>query len=166
MAEPIPAERLQPSLLDRLVDDEPDKSSESREKRVLSVDQLRASVLRDLTWLLNTSSLESCGVDLSEVPRVADSVLNFGVRDLAGATYSSVDPKVVETMVREAILRFEPRILPDTLEVHVLTAKAEQGHNSVVFEIHGTLWADPIQEQLFLKTLVDLETGDFRVETR
>lgn len=33
MAELTPKDRLQPSLLDRLTDDEPDKTQESREKR-------------------------------------------------------------------------------------------------------------------------------------
>ena len=41
MAELAPRERLQPSLLDRLTDDEPDQEVESRERRVLSVRGLR-----------------------------------------------------------------------------------------------------------------------------
>jgi predicted component of type VI protein secretion system len=45
-------ERLQPSLLDRLTDDEPGDVQESADKRVLSPNQLKVSVLRDLTWLL------------------------------------------------------------------------------------------------------------------
>ena len=51
--------RLQPSLLDRLTDDEPHKSVESNDKRVLNKSQLRQCVLRDLAWLLNTSNTES-----------------------------------------------------------------------------------------------------------
>jgi len=60
MAELAPRERLQPSLLDRLTDDEPDQEVESRERRVLSVRGLREGVLRDLAWLLNTTNLLSC----------------------------------------------------------------------------------------------------------
>jgi type VI secretion system protein ImpF len=52
-------ERLQPSLLDRLTDDEPEVRVESRDKRVLSQEKLRASVLRDLTWLFNTTQLSA-----------------------------------------------------------------------------------------------------------
>ncbi len=48
MAELTPQERLQPSLLDRLTDDRPQETRESRERRVLSMRQLRASVMRDL----------------------------------------------------------------------------------------------------------------------
>ena len=53
MAELTTQERLQPSLLDRLTDDEPGSRSEGRDKRVMSMRQLRAAVLRDLEWLLN-----------------------------------------------------------------------------------------------------------------
>jgi type VI secretion system protein ImpF len=50
-----PQERLQPALLDRLTDDEPDKKLEPRENRVLSKRKLRESVLRDLGWLFNST---------------------------------------------------------------------------------------------------------------
>jgi len=59
MAELIPKERLQPSLLDRLTDDEPLQDKESQEQRVLSLRQLRSSVIRDLQWLLNAVDLAS-----------------------------------------------------------------------------------------------------------
>ena len=63
MAELLQSERLQPSLLDRLTDEEPLANNESREQRVLSSRQLRLSVLRDLRWLLNTTGIDNM-VDL------------------------------------------------------------------------------------------------------
>jgi len=59
MAELTQKERLQPSLLDRLTDDEPHSQQEPRDKRVLSMHRLRESVLRDVSWLLNADSMES-----------------------------------------------------------------------------------------------------------
>jgi hypothetical protein len=50
----LPSERLQPALLDRLTDDEPDKNRRA-DKRVLTKTQLRQAVLRDLAWLFNTT---------------------------------------------------------------------------------------------------------------
>ena len=78
MAELTPQERLQPALLDRLTDEHPDEQQEAREQRVMSKRQLRQAVLRDLAWLFNATRLES-GVDLSKVPEVRRSVLNFGL---------------------------------------------------------------------------------------
>ena len=51
-------ERLQPSLLDRLTDDQPTELRESLDARVLNKQQLRAAVLRDLSWLFNTTRAE------------------------------------------------------------------------------------------------------------
>ena len=55
----LPQDRLQPALLDRLTDDEPDKKVEPREARVLSKRRMRESVLRDLAWLFNATQLEA-----------------------------------------------------------------------------------------------------------
>ena len=49
---------------------------------------------------------------------------------------------------------FEPRILRNSLSV-----KAIMERNAVDFEIQGEIWANPIPEQLFIKTKIDLETG-------
>src|SRR5712692_8034232 len=81
----LPQDRLQPALLDRLTDDEPDKKQEPREARVLSKSRMRQSVLRDLAWLLNATQLEAV-TDLANVPFVRRSVLNFGLPALSGRT--------------------------------------------------------------------------------
>jgi type VI secretion system protein ImpF len=157
MTELTPQDRLQPSLLDRLTDDEPRKRSESRAQRVLSTSQLRECVRRDLAWLLNTGSLGQTQ-DLEAYPEVVKSVVNFGVNDLAGRNIRRKDIAEIERSVRRAILNFEPRILPDTLRVEAVAAD-EMNHHALTFLIEGDLWAEPLPVQLFLKTEVDLETG-------
>src|SRR5690606_8309395 len=74
MADLTLQERLQPSLLDRLIDDAPHHRQEPRDDRVLSLDRLREAVQRDLAWLLNTVNLEATE-DLGEYPYIARSVL-------------------------------------------------------------------------------------------
>lgn len=162
MAELTPKERLQPSLLDRLIDDEPQKQVEAREKRVLSVRQLRESVKRDLAWLLNTTNYES-GQSLEGFPEVKSSVLNFGIPELAGHLASDADVVAMETELREAVARFEPRILQPTLNVKVVVSEREMSHNAMIFDIQGDLWAQPLPQHLYLKTEMDLETGDVAV---
>jgi type VI secretion system protein ImpF len=160
MAELTPKERLQPSLLDRLTDDEPYKQVESREQRVLSAQKLKQSVVRDLEWLLNAGCLEST-LDLAAYPQVRDSVLNYGIPDLTGTTASDLDPATLERMLRKRIMDFEPRLLPKSLRIHVTNLEA---HNTIVIEIEGELWSQPIPERLYLKTILDLELGDFQVK--
>jgi type VI secretion system protein ImpF len=165
MAELIPKERLQPSLLDRLTDDEPDKKEESREKRVLSPRQLRKSVIRDLQWLLNSTDLASVQ-DLSAHPQVIDSVLNYGLPDLAGKNVSALSAEDLERDLRRTILRFEPRILPQSLKIRAVVDEGRMSQNAILFDIEGELWGQPAPQQLYLKTEVDLESGAFEVSER
>ncbi|MFN0132035.1 MAG: type VI secretion system baseplate subunit TssE [Phycisphaerales bacterium] len=165
MADLTPQERLQPSLLDRITDERPDERQESRDRRVMSIRQLRAAVLRDLAWLLNASARFS-DEELEEFPYVARSVVAFGVPDLCGQTRTSLNIADVENAVREAIERFEPRIIPHSLRVTASGNADEASPNSLSFEIIGELWAQPVPEPLFLRTDVDLETGQSRIEDR
>jgi len=165
MAELIPKERLQPSLLDRLTDEEPHRDKESREQRVLSPRQLRSSVIRDLQWLLNAVDLASVQ-DLSPYPQVVDSVLNYGLPDLAGKNVSGLEVSALEESLKLIIRRFEPRILPDSLEVRAVVDADSMSHNAVRFDIEGELWGQPLPQQLYLKTEVDLESGAFEVSER
>ncbi|HEY8946629.1 MAG TPA: type VI secretion system baseplate subunit TssE [Polyangiaceae bacterium] len=162
MAELTPKERLQPSLLDRLTDDEPDRTQESRERRVLSPNRLRESVRRDLAWLLNNTHIAAT-TDLTAYPEVERSTVNFGLPDLSGKTSSTVDVPALEKAIRRAIWDFEPRLLRDSVRVRVLVDQQQMSHNSMSFVIEAELWAQPLPLRLFLKTDLDLETGKVSV---
>ena len=162
MADLTPQERLQPSLLDRLTDEEPDKQRESRDKRVLSLRKLRECVIRDLGWLLNSGSLGTTE-DLDSYPEVARSVINYGMPDLSGKSAEGLDVAQVERLLRQTIWDFEPRILRDSVKVKVVVGKDQMNKNALNFDIEGDLWAQPVPVRLFLKTEVDLETGQVNV---
>ncbi len=163
MAELSARERLQPSLLDRLTDDDTLTEQETRDKRVLSMRGLRRAVLRDLGWLFNTTGLASVQ-DISAYPLAAQSVINFGFPDMSGKTSSGLDLGEVERRLRQAIWDFEPRILRDTVRVTATASDAGGGNpNQIVFEVHGELWGQPLPERLYLKTELDLEIGEIRV---
>jgi len=154
---------LQPALLDRLTDHDPTRKVEGRDERVLSRAQLRASVLRDLSWLFNSTNLAST-VDLSAHPLAAQSTLNYGLTALAGNAVAGLEFAEVEQILKDAILRFEPRILPQTLTVRGIPAKDAMGHHNILsLEITGELWAQPYPVQLLIKTDMDLESGEIRL---
>ena len=154
-------DRLQPSLLDRLTDDDPTNPKESADKRVLSLSQLKASVLRDLTWLLNTTSLLDADATLNTP--AGTSVVNYGLPALAGNSASSIDINALEALIHRAIATFEPRILRHTLRVRARVAPGEMNHNALSFEIEGDLWAQPVALPLLLRTDLDLESGHVQV---
>jgi type VI secretion system protein ImpF len=164
VAEPLaPQNRLRPSLLDLLTDEERDKKEELREARVFNKKRLREKAMRDLAWLFNATQLERSG-DLAHVPYVRRSVINFGLPAHAGQTASSLEIQDVEQSIKQAILDFEPRILPDTLEVEALVELSDlDRHNVLGIEIRAQFSAEPIPLELLLRTEIDLETGKVQV---
>jgi type VI secretion system protein ImpF len=158
MAELTQKERLQPSLLDRLTDDDRGQRQESRDKRILSPARLRECVRRDLTWLLNTTHLAALH-DLTEQPEVQRSVLNYGMPDFAGRTASTVDVRTMERLIGRVIADFEPRLLKRSVKVRVISDPEKMNHNAMCFQIEAELWAQPLPLRLFLRTEIDLESG-------
>jgi len=160
MAELAPRERLQPSLLDRLTDHEPELAVEPRERRVLSVRGLREGVLRDLAWLLNTTNLASTG-GLPHLPHLHDSVLNYGLPDISGVSMATMDPADLARAIRQAIWDFEPRLIRSTVSVKLVAA--QDAVSKIVFEIQADLWAQPYPQRLYLKTELDLDLAQLHL---
>lgn len=154
----VPFERLQPCLFDRLIDEDPLNKQESRVARVISLSDYRTAVLRDLAWLLNASS-HIDGEELSEFPHVESSVFNFGKPSISGVAISGMSVEDLEAAMAKAVRDFEPRIVPDTLEVKAVRGSARDAPSTLFFEIRGELWARPFPEKLFIKTALDMETG-------
>lgn len=155
-------DRLQPALLDRLTDLAPLSSVESDDTRVMNKSQIRDAVLRDLSWLLN--SVQSLGKLADQYPQAGSSVLNYGLPAMSGQLASRVDVGVLERTIKQAILRFEPRVMEDSLEVKALEATSVlDTHNVIEFEIRGFMWAQPVPLELLLRTQIDLEAGQVEV---
>lgn len=164
MAELTAKDRLQPALLDRLTDDAPSNPFEAREKRVVSAKQLRRSVLRDLSNLLNATSLplserKHCKDGLA----VARSVLNYGLPDFTGKALSNLDSNEMSDWIAEAIRSFEPRIVSDSIRVRALPHQEHTRPSALAFLIEGDLWMQPYPERLYFRTELDLEDGDVSV---
>ena len=152
-------DRLQPALLDRLMDNDPSKRNEPREGAQITHPELRAAVLRDLGWLLNTVNLETTD-EISHYRWVRGSALNFGVRAMAGKRMSEIDWVDLEDSIREAIVHFEPRILPSSIEVSCVTDTGTlEHHNIVSLSIRGKLWCVPFPLEFLFRSDIDLESG-------
>jgi type VI secretion system protein ImpF len=159
MATPLEArERLQPALLDRLIDDAPSERRESEAQRVMTKAQLRQAVLRDLSWLFNATQPRDRIAETH--PALGGSVLNFGLPALSGLLASKVDVSMLERAIKDTIQRFEPRLLPESLHVKALEVTSVlDTHNMIEFEIHALLWAQPVPLEVLLRTKLDLEAG-------
>jgi len=149
-------DRLQPCLLDRLTDDQPDKAEESRTQRIVSLQRYKAGVLRDLEWLFNSVGHfpdESVGeLTFGDYEEAFRSVLNFGIRQLYGRL--APDLEEIEQQLTAALIVFEPRINRKTLKV-----KVKLDRNFLAIDLTGELWVNPLPEKLFVKTQLDLEAS-------
>jgi type VI secretion system protein ImpF len=66
--------------------------------------------------------------------------------------------------VREAIINFEPRILPSTLRITTLLESGDLDHHNVIgVEIEAHLWAQPVPLEFLVRTEFDLETGKVQI---
>jgi type VI secretion system protein ImpF len=153
-----PQEQLQPALLDRLTDDQPDQKLEPRQQRVISKRRMRDAVLRDLAWLFNTTRLDP-DMDPVKFRYARSSVVNYGLPPLSGKTASSLEVTDLERAIRQSILDYEPRILPASLRVRALEVGNFDHHNVIGVEISGQLWAQPVPLEVLVRTEIDLETG-------
>ncbi len=162
MADKTLAERLQPSLLDRLTDDEPGETRESRDTRVIDVVRLREIIQRDLSWLLNTSNIENT-FDPEDYPNVARSVPNYGLTEVSGAYSTGERAELIRRSIERAIAMHEPRIIEGSVDV-TLTAEDKGSDMMVALNIRADMWAQPLPLELYLRSKVDVTTGEVSVE--
>ncbi|WP_277183571.1 type VI secretion system baseplate subunit TssE [Caballeronia sp. BR00000012568055] len=150
---------LLPTLIDRLRDDAPHRQSEAPGEYAVTRTQLRDIIQRDLTYLLNATNLGDL-IDAKRYPLVAQSTVNFGVPPLAGAFMASRDWAKIEVLIREAIVAFEPRLIPETLRIVPRSERDRQGrHNEVAFSIHGMIRLEPYPIEFIVQSSLDLESS-------
>ena len=151
--------RIQPCLLDRLMDEAPAERLESRLQRVMTSTAFRECVRRDIGDLLNTHS-RLCREEAAAFPRAAQSVLNYGMQDLSGAGLTALECSELERHLASVLRTFEPRLISQTVQVRAVGAETGAGSPTrISFEIRANLWSRPAPEAWFLKTEIDLESG-------
>ncbi|MFS0738589.1 type VI secretion system baseplate subunit TssE [Sphingomonas sp. 1P06PA] len=172
-------QRLNPTLFDKLVgglevegliEDGRATTESSRETmrnyaipRIerFNEEALRATVRREIAWLLNTTNLAAI-VDLEPYPQVQTSVLNFGVPDLAG---KSLSRRVILQRAREiraAIRAFEPRMDESSLVVEPVVERERE--NAITYVIHGDVRS--AVQALPVKFRTDIESDTAAVTVR
>ena len=142
---------LRPSILDRLIDNEPHVQVEADKSRHQHIRDLRMSVRRDLENLLNTRY--RVVEPPEELTQLELSILNYGLPDLATVNVADMDKRKEFTRRLEKTLRdFEPRF--KTVKVNHQENK-ENGDRTLRFRIDATLYADPAPEIVVFDSVLD-----------
>lgn len=161
MATPERSERsVRPSVLDRLVDEEPRQREDPPPSWSDSVSQYKRSVLRDLEWLLNSRrTIVEVPPELTEV---RSSVFFYGPPDVSSMSGDS--PAVRRRLLRhleELIRTFEPRLTSVRVS---LRDDGEGKSRQIRFAVDGLLRMDPDPERVSFDTVLEVSSGTFVVK--
>ena len=149
------------SVLDRLLDAEPGNTTEAGMTRSQSVRALKASVRRDLEWLLNSrrTPIEAG----EEFPELNRSLYNYGFPDFSSFSLSNPrDQKRLLQSIETTISIFEPRL--EAVRVIPVEADDKNLSRMLRFQIEALLKMDPAPEQITFDTVLSLTNGEYQVK--
>jgi type VI secretion system protein ImpF len=159
-ARPGPRDTVLPSVLDRLLDDEPDQKEERPKPPSQALRDLRAAVMRDVSALLNTR--RRWPPPPPELTELIPSVEDYGIPDLTGAELGNPAARdEFRRLIEETIRRYEPRFRRVRVE---LVEAAEKGDRTLRLRVDALMHADPVPEQLVFDSVLDPVQGSLEVE--
>jgi type VI secretion system protein ImpF len=150
--------RVDPSVLDRLIDDDPKASHDAFVSPRQSEDRYRQSVMRDLEVLLNT---RDPFFDLSaDFVEVKNSGLCYGLPDFTNLKVGNPgDQQRLRQLVETALRRFEPRLK----QVAVTVSTARDADRSVHLRIDATLDISPAPEPVSFDIALPVSSRRYQV---
>jgi type VI secretion system protein ImpF len=151
-------ENIQASILDRLIDREPQLSRESVQYRLLNFSQIKAAVIRDLENLLNTKS------QIMPVPaaynEVNESVFVYGLSDFTSHNPKSPSVRqVLRQTIEKTISKFEPRLKNVTVQIEAPSEEVRM----IRLRITALLVLDPVTEPVTFDTYFDINKGEYTI---
>jgi type VI secretion system protein ImpF len=142
------------SVLDRLIDFDPDISHEPALTRLQSLKQLRAAVRRDLEWLLNSRRIAfEPDPGLSEL---SHSLYVMGLADFMA--FSLPGPKEQSQLLRHiqsVIQQSEPRLV----NIRITQKDDPVRTRSMRFRIEASLLIEPAPERISFDIILELSSG-------
>jgi len=151
-------QNIRASLLDRLIDNEPEASHEPIQYRLTTFRQVKCAVGRDLVNLLNTKCFTSSTV--AECNELDSSLFTYGLPDFTSANPRS--PSVKQKLRKEiekAIAKFEPRLR----NVKIQIEEPEINERNLRFKITALLILDPVTEPVTFDTIFDVNRCEYSI---
>lgn len=150
---------LIPSVLDRLLDDEPETQTELPKSRNQILRDLKRSVRRDLESLLNTRW--RCGSWPPNLDELDLSLVNYGIPDFTGVNMGSpAERERLRHLIEQIVRKFESRF--KTVKVQLL-ANSDEADRTLRFRIDALLYAEPAPEPVMFDSQLEPISNDFSV---
>ncbi len=153
--------RITPSVLDRLIDNDPSMSREAPRTQAQSLAELKTSVKRDLEWLLNT---RHNGVEIAEtLEELNHSMAIYGLPDLASLSVRNPEEQNrLSKSIENALRIFEPRFI----NVRVSLEPVDNTDRQLKFRIEAHLDIEPVPEPISFDTVLQVGSGEFAVKQK
>lgn len=143
--------KLKASILNRLIDNDPNNAFDTDSDQHQKLEALRSSVRSDLENLLNTR-LRIAEPD-DEFSELKTSLLNYGLPDLATVNISDVTKKKAFIKQLESLLcEFEPRFKSVSVAYR---ENSDPLDRTLRFRIDATLYADPSPEIVIFDSILE-----------
>jgi type VI secretion system protein ImpF len=151
--------RVQLPLLERLIDEAPDRERDAPIAGSEAMQHLRQSVRRELEALLNARRRwRSTPRTMTELP---GSPIGYGIPDFAAGVFNNQGERDrLRLEIEATIRRFEPRFL--SVRVHLIDDE-KRLDASLRLRIDAVLHADPAPEQVTFDTIVDTVNDAVRI---
>jgi type VI secretion system protein ImpF len=144
------------SVLDRLIDLEPENRMENPLSRAQSVRLLKSAVRRDLEWLLNSRRI--CDPPDEGLKELNRSTYTYGLPDLSTLTMAATgDRNKLVRQILATINMFEPRLANVRL---VLVETPDAAKKDVHLRVEAMLRMDPVPEPISFDTVIELKSGN------
>jgi type VI secretion system protein ImpF len=131
-------------------------------KSPISESGLRREVMTDLLSLLNTTNF-GAAEDLSTLPAVRSSILNYGFPDLSWRTIDENSLGGVAREIEVALADFEPRLARDSIKAkRDMTVGAEELR--LRFVVKADLRAQPVNVPVEFVAEVELDSGKIKID--
>lgn len=151
--------QLVPTILDRLLDENPGQSHDALRTTGFLLRELKKSVRRDLENLLNTRY--RCRQIPPHLEELETSLLNYGIPDFTGAVFANEDDrKELRRIIERIIRRFEPRFKEVTVHLDSMPASNDR---VIRFRIDALLHADPAPEPVVFDSKLEPSSNLFSI---
>jgi type VI secretion system lysozyme-like protein len=151
MREPQPIAGARVPLFDRL-DLNPEIDDSQRPFRILTREQLKASIRRELGRLLNTR----CSLSLDQVGEEERSVINYGIPDFSSLSAQNADDQIlIGRIVGQTVTAFEPRLR----NVAVGVRPVAHSESNLFLLIDATMAVGQFNEPVYFPVVLNNKNG-------
>ncbi|MFT3930586.1 MAG: type VI secretion system baseplate subunit TssE [Spongiibacteraceae bacterium] len=147
-----------PSILDRLLDDEPTLATDSIDTKRVNIFLFKASLARDLECLLNSRCID---IDdhISQYPLAKSSVIGYGIQDLSSLSLLDPDHRaLLRDQIRKTIERFEPRLN----RIRVTLETTQDQERKLRFRVDAVLRIHPARPPVSFDAWLHLSSSQYK----